>query len=325
MLSVHLPYECQENASFYLAMEEYLARFTNKEYFFMWQVSPSVIMGRNQLMANEINVDFCRKNRIKIFRRKSGGGCVYADEGNVMLSYVGTGDNVQYSFRHYVAMVVKALADLGIPFVESSGRNDIMLNGRKISGNAFYHIQDRNIVHGTLLYDTNMTNMVNSITPDNQKLETKGIRSVNQRIGLLKDYYNGNLSSLKLFLEKHLTCDRIVLQPHEIDTIREIEKEYLSDEFLYGHDPLYSISKHFYKKGCGSLSLKISIKDCRIKKVEIAGDFMELGDINRFLLQPLTNISYTKTSIQEVYKDIDVSQYIMNLSNDEFVNLLVPE
>lgn len=325
MLSVHLPYEGQEDVPFYLAMEEYFARFTNKECFFMWQVPPSVIMGRNQLIINEVNTDFCRKNRIKIFRRKSGGGCVYADEGNVMLSYIGTGDNVQCSFKYYVEQVVKALADFGIPSVESSGRNDILLNGRKISGNAFYHIQNRNIVHGTLLYDTNMTNMINSITPDNQKLETKGIKSVSQRIGLLKDYYNGSLSALKLFLESHLTCGRILLQPDEIDVIREIEKEYLSDDFLYGHDPLYSISKHFYKKGCGSLNLKISIKNHRIKKVEISGDFMELGDINQFLISPLSDIYYTRASIEDVYKNINVSHYIMNLSNDEFINLLVSD
>ena len=150
--------------TFYLAMEEYIARHLEKgEYFFMWQVDPTVIFGRNQLIQNEVNIDYCRQHNIQTYRRKSGGGCVYADMTNIMFSYITPDENVSLTFSKYINMVSEMLRKLGIP-AETSGRNDIMIDGRKVSGNAFYHIPGRSIVHGTMLYDTDMQNMLNNNT-----------------------------------------------------------------------------------------------------------------------------------------------------------------
>ena len=123
---------------FYLAMEEYLARYFEGEYFFMWQVNPTVIFGRNQQMEAEVNVEFCRRNGIEIYRRKSGGGCVYADRNNIMFSHVTTCSSVASTFTDFTATVADMLRRLGIEQAHTTGRNDIMIGDRKVSGYAFY-------------------------------------------------------------------------------------------------------------------------------------------------------------------------------------------
>ncbi|RKV70735.1 MAG: lipoate--protein ligase family protein, partial [Alloprevotella sp.] len=148
------PFDDIRKLSFYLATEEFLARHTDlDECFFMWQVRPTVIFGRNQLIENEVNLDYCREHGIETYRRKSGGGCVYADMNNIMFSYVNHGENITFTFDRYINMVVDVLRELGVE-AYTSGRNDILIDGKKVSGNAFYHIPHRNIVHGTMLFDT---------------------------------------------------------------------------------------------------------------------------------------------------------------------------
>ena len=144
----------QDNAprrlSFYLAMEEYVARRMPhiEDAFFMWQVEASVIFGRNQVMENEVNTTYCREHDIQMYRRKSGGGCVYADMGNVMLSFITSNDSVTLTYNRYVNMVLLVLHKMGIE-AKASGRNDILIGDRKVSGNAFYQLPGRSIVHGT--------------------------------------------------------------------------------------------------------------------------------------------------------------------------------
>ena len=185
-------------------MEEFVARKLDlDECFFMWQVEPTVLFGRNQLIENEVNLDYCRKHNIKAFRRKSGGGCVYADMSNVMFSYITKDENVSLTFNRYLNMVTKTLQKLGVE-AEASGRNDILIHGKKVSGTAFYHVPGRSIVHGTMLYDTNMQHMVGSITPTDAKLVSKGVQSVRQHIALLKDHTNISLPHFKAFVRKEL-------------------------------------------------------------------------------------------------------------------------
>ena len=160
---------------FYLAMEEYVARniYKGEDCFFMWQVNPTVIFGRNQVIEDEVNIEYCKSHNIQFYRRKSGGGCVYADMGNVMLSYITGEESVDNCFAYYMEMLTRSFNAIGIP-AERNDHNDIMLNGQKISGNAILHMTDRVIAHGTLLYDTNMENMTNAITPSKQKLSRNG-------------------------------------------------------------------------------------------------------------------------------------------------------
>ena len=124
-------------------------KIDSEDCFFMWQVQPSVIFGRNQLIESEVNLEYCREHGIRTFRRKSGGGCVYADMSNVMFSYITKDKSVNFTFNKYINMVVMVLQRLGVD-AKASGRNDIMIGDRKVSGNAFYHVPDRSIVHAII-------------------------------------------------------------------------------------------------------------------------------------------------------------------------------
>lgn len=218
---------------FYLAMEEYAARtISEDDYFFMWQVRPTVIFGRNQNIENEVNIDYCKKHDIQMYRRKSGGGCVYADEQNVMLSLVTRSENVNLAFNQFVNMVLLVLNKMGI---EAAGttHNDIMIGDKKVSGTACYHLAGRSIVHSTLLYDTNMEHMLNAITPSTEKLQSKGIQSVRQRITLLKDHTTMSLDEVKQLIRDTLCSSSCMLTPTDINAIESIEQEYLQKEFIY--------------------------------------------------------------------------------------------
>ena len=160
-----LPDRCERPLSFYLAMEEYAARrMDDDELFFMWQVEPSVIFGRHQVLENEVNTDYCRQHGIRLFRRKSGGGCVYADRDNLMLSFITKEEQVGFAFNRFVNMVLLVLRKMG---VEATGtrHNDIMIGDRKVCGTACRKMPSGSIVHSTMLYDTNMEHMLHAITP----------------------------------------------------------------------------------------------------------------------------------------------------------------
>ena len=178
MKYVALPTKEFQKLPFYLAMEEYVARhLVANDYFFMWQVKPTVIFGRNQLIDTEVDVEYCKLNDIEMYRRKSGGGCVYADLNNIMFSYITPISNVNFTFDRYMLMIEHMLRRLGIN-AKTTGRNDILIDGKKVSGNAFYRLPDRSIVHGTMLYDTDVEKMARSTTPSEAKLKSKGVESV---------------------------------------------------------------------------------------------------------------------------------------------------
>ena len=219
--------------TFYLAMEEYVAKHLDEpDCFFMWQVKPTVIYGRNQVVENEVNIDYCREHDIQIVHRKSGGGCVYADMDNLMLSYITDGDNVGFTFNRFVQMILLVLRKLGIEATGTS-HNDIMIGDRKVCGTAFYQLPGRSIVHSTMLYDTNMAHMLNAITPSQEKLQKKGIESVRQRITLLKDYTTiGSVEALKSLIRETLCVGEFQLTTKDVAAIEAIEATYLKEEFI---------------------------------------------------------------------------------------------
>jgi lipoic acid synthetase/lipoate-protein ligase A len=233
MKYISLPVSETRRLSFYLAMEEFVARHLDEpDAFFMWQVEPSVIFGRNQVLENEVNVAYCREHNIKLYRRKSGGGCVYADMDNLMLSFITTEENVNFAFNRFVNMILLVLRRLGI---EATGtqHNDIMIGDRKVCGTACYHMGGRSIVHSTMLYDTNMEHMLNAITPGPEKLEKKGIQSVRQRITLLKDYTTlEGVEALKQLIRDTLCVGERQLSQDDVAKIEAIEASYLKEEFI---------------------------------------------------------------------------------------------
>ena len=233
MTYVDLPDLSQHRLPFYLAMEEFVARELDEDdCLFLWQVEPTVIFGRNQLIESEVNLDYCREHGIQTYRRKSGGGCVYADMGNVMFSYVTKSENVNLTFNRFLNMVVLVLHKAGAE-ATSTSHNDVMVDGRKVSGTAFYHLPGASIVHGTMLYDTTMEHMLNAITPSRAKLDKHGVESVRQRIGLLKDYISLSPAELMALTRQTLCQGELRLTAADVAAIEAIEQTYLDERFIY--------------------------------------------------------------------------------------------
>lgn len=322
MIHTTLPFNQTRRLSFYLAMEEYVARHLNHDddCFFMWQVNPSVIFGRNQLIEKEVNIDYCKKHHIEMYRRKSGGGCVYADMSNVMFSYITRDENVNFTFNRYINLLVLVLFKMGID-AKANGRNDILIDGKKVSGNAFYHIPGHSIVHGTMLYDTNMENMVGSISPNNEKLISKGVESVRQRVALLKDYTNLSLDEFKAFAVQQLCNETQALTEQDIMEIEKLEKEYLTHEFIYGHNPRYSIIRKHRLEGVGEFEIRIELKNEIIKQINMMGDYFLVGDIDNRLLLPLRNVPYTKESVEKALPN-RVDDIILNLDKKDLIEMI---
>lgn len=226
MKYVVLPTDEVHRLDFYLAMEEYVARQVDEaDCFFMWQVEPSVIYGRNQVVENEVNLNYCRENGIRVYQRKSGGGCVYADKDNLMLSFVTSEENVGFAFNRFVTMVLLVLRKMG---VEATGttHNDIMIGDRKVCGTACRKTASGCVVHSTMLYDTNMAHMLNAITPGPEKLQMKGIESVRQRITLLKDYTPLSLGQVKTLIRETLCQGERRLSAEDVAEIERLAQAY---------------------------------------------------------------------------------------------------
>lgn len=322
MLYVALPEEKIRKVSFYLAMEEFVARnVTADDCLFYWQVEPSVVFGRNQLLSNEVNVDYCRSHGIGMFRRKSGGGCVYADNDNVMFSFITGGDNVGLTFNRYMQMMVLMLRRMGVE-ATADGRNDILIEGRKVSGTAFYHIPGRNIVHGTMLFDTDMDNMTRSITPPGEKLASNGVDSVRRRVALLKDYIDVSIDDFKADIRRTLCDGEHVLTQADVEEIERIEREvYLSPDFIYGNNPRHTLTRRRRIDGVGELEALIDVKGTVIKSVTLNGDFFVTGDVDGGLLACLNNVVLTREAVALALPD-HTEDYIMNLRKEDFVDLL---
>jgi lipoic acid synthetase/lipoate-protein ligase A len=322
MKYVALPTEDSRKLSFYLAMEEYVAHhLVADDYFFMWQVKPTVIFGRNQLIDTEVDVEYCRRNSIEMYRRKSGGGCVYADLDNIMFSYITPTSNVNLTFDRYMLMVEHTLRKLGVD-ARTTGRNDILVDGKKISGNAFYHLPDRSIVHGTMLYNTDVERMALSTTPSDAKLKSKGVESVRQHVTTLNRYISLSIEEFKQFVREDLCDGEVVLDETAIQRIKEIESTYLTDEFIYGRNPAYTTVVKRRIEGVGEFEARMELRDGQLKKLNLAGDYFLVGDIDTALLQPLRGVAFTPEAVAERLADVKMENIIMNLSKQQFINFL---
>ena len=293
---------------FYLAMEEYLARYFEGEYFFMWQVDPTVIFGRNQQMEAEVNVEFCRRNGIGIYRRKSGGGCVYADRNNIMFSHVTTCSSVASTFTGFTGTVAEMLRRLGIAEAHTTGRNDIMIGDRKVSGYAFYHInlvnmlahqtESRAIVHGTMLYDADIATMEQAITP----------------------------SRVKEFTRRELCHSTLELNDADIEAIERMAEPYYAGEWIEGARRRPASSRRHRVEGVGEFVVDLrpsSDEVPRIEAIDLAGDFFLLGDIDRHLLSPPCGCELTRDALLRRLGTIRLEKVIPNLQPEQFADMLL--
>lgn len=219
----------------YLAMEEYLAKHVQEEMFVTWVVSPTVIFGRHQVMEAEVNIAFCQDNDIAMYRRKSGGGCVYADEGNLMMSLISPNTHSEVVFQSFLDSVSDVLRNCGFAAVKSE-HNDIMVDGYKVSGNACYALPTGTIVHGTLLVNVDFNALQQAITPSVEKLAKHGVQSVRQRVANLSTLHHTpyTISDISDILHDALCTHARQLSEEEIEAIDQIELSYLNPQFIAG-------------------------------------------------------------------------------------------
>ena len=189
----------------YLTIEQDLVKSVQEPTLFTWIVSPTVIYGRHQSAEVEVNEAYCREHDIAVVQRKSGGGCVYADEGNLMISFISPSTHSEQVFAQFLAMVAQALQTKGLPAV-TTAHNDILVDGRKVSGCACFTAPTGTIVHGTLLYDVNLEAMLAAITPTTAKLAKHGVASVRQRVANLRELTTAfdSIHALRAYIEGYI-------------------------------------------------------------------------------------------------------------------------
>ena len=320
MKYLSLPDNATRILPFYLAMEEYAARIIgDDDIFFMWQVEPTVIFGRNQLIENEVNVDYCREHGIAFYRRRSGGGCVYADRDNIMMSYITRSDEVQTTFARYTSAVAAMLRGLGLNASDTS-RNDVLIDGHKVSGNAFYHLPGRSIVHGTMLFDTNMEHMLHAITPSHEKLTSKGVQSVRSHITTLREHLSMDIEAFKRHVRKTLCDGEMCLTAADIAEIERLTLPYLEPEFLTGNNPRCEVVKGERIDGVGSMTVSVELKHDVISDLHLSGDFLSLCDAQEALLQHLRGKRLDE--VTDALNGCDAGKWILNLTNEQLVKLL---
>ena len=308
---------------FYFAIEEYVARhYTDDDYFMGWRVNPTVMLGRNQLIDNEVNTDYCKEHKIDIFRRKSGGGCIYADKGCIQFSYISRAVNANEAFAAYMQRMADLLKGLKID-TQLSGRNDILIDGTKVSGCAFYQLSNRSVLHNSLLFDTQLDHLSNALTPAKEKLQSKGVASVRQRVTNVATYTQLDILAFMDYVRQEM-CGTEVLELTEEDMkeVAEIEKELSSDDFIYGKNPKYSLIRKHSFEGVGTLEAHIELKNNIIGSINMVGDYFLLGDIDHDFLSLLKGCEFTREAVEDRLEDIDLSTIIRGLKQRQFLRLL---
>jgi len=174
-----------QSLAWYLNEEQRLAQAVSEPTFFTWIAPPTVIYGYHQIKEQELDINYCERQGIAIVQRHSGGGCVYADRGNVMLSYITPETHSEEVFARFIALVARALQQMGYPAVTTE-HNDILVNGHKVSGSACQALKTATIVHSTMLYDVDFEVLQCALTPSKEKLEKHAVQSVRQRVMNLK-------------------------------------------------------------------------------------------------------------------------------------------
>lgn len=309
MKAIIIPAAPCRQLPFYLAAEEWAARRlpADDDYFFAWQVAPTVICGRHQDMPLEVDTDYAASHGIEVWRRKSGGGCVYADGNNVMFSYITAdkAEGVSGTFGRYTSMICRMLGDLGIE-AEPTGRNDVAVGGRKVAGNAYYRTAGRSIVHGTMLYDSDPAAMSRVLTPSRAKLESKGVKSVPSRVTTLKE--QGLTLTCDEFISRAVgllcTGDPVVMTADDQAETEEIMQTYLSPEFLRrGRAARMDAERRIRIEGAGEVCVGLNLDAGRhISDISLTGDFFAGDDITK-ITKPLKGRPINKKEIEDVLTD----------------------
>lgn len=311
-----------------LAIEEHLLRNLQLvEPLLLFYINmPSVILGRNQNSIEEIDPEFVRENNIHVVRRLSGGGAVYHDLGNLNFSFITHGRQDLHNFEKFTRPVVQVLQDLGAD-AGLQGKSDIFVAGKKVSGNAQYAAAERMFSHGTILFDTNLENMLRAINPKQAKIESKAVQSVRSFVTNVREHLSEEMD-IAQFRQTLLTgifggddVPTYALTDSDWEQIREIAMQrYMTWDWNYGRSPAFNIQKS-EKLDVGKLDVRIDVDKGRIQAIKIYGDFSGQQDVAELEMR-LTGLRYEADVVAEALADTDLEPYFGPLEKETFLKLL---
>lgn len=298
---------------FYFALESHLLNLTG-DFSFIWDVYPAVIIGKHQLSQNEVNFDYLKANDIKLFRRPSGGGAVYSDPGCIKYTFIARDKSKDEMYEKYLKVIQSFLKTLGLE-ARFSGRNDLVINGFKFSGNAYYQTNKGAVLHGTILFDTDLDKMSKVLTPSTNKLKSKGVKSVQSRVINLSELLDISRDEFISLFKKFLNHNEIYLTKEDEKVVYQLEKELRSDNYIFKKDPKYQITRQ-KRFDWGEIILNYEVKNDIISKIKIYGDFFEKEDIET-LENHLKNQNIKKLELKLIASD-----YIDKMTNQELLKLI---
>jgi len=313
-----------------LALEEYALRnFKGGQDFLLFYINePSIIIGRNQNTLEEINHEYVEKNKIHVVRRMSGGGAVYQDLGNLNFSFLTDYDMKSLNnFKKFTSPVIKVLGTMGV-VAELSGRNDILSDGRKISGNAQYSTAKRMFSHGTLLFDTDLGEVVNALNVKMSKIESKGHKSVRSRVANISEFLKEPMSTeyfraklLNGLYEERDDFEVYHLTKEEWGGVYRLRDEkYGNWDWNVGRSPKFNIQRE-RRFPIGTIDVRLFVEKGIIKEITIFGDFLGKEPV-KYIEDRLIGIRYDKPDMEAALANTEVGEYFGNITKEEFLDLL---
>ncbi len=315
--------------TFNLALEEYVFEKMprDREYFLTWRNDNAIIVGRHQNTAAEVNEDFVKEKNIQVVRRLSGGGAVYHDMGNLNFTFIVDATPEQkVDLRKFCQPIADTLRSMGAN-ATLDGRNDILIDGMKISGNAQYVKQGRVMHHGTILFDSNMSVLGQALRPDPAKAQAKGVKSVRSRVTNVRPCLNRDmtLEEFRAALAEALMGDgflRYELTEADITAIKEIQNQrYATREWNYGFCQSDAVIRKGRIEGCGTVEAHIRLKDGLIAQLDFYGDFFSTLPVEE-LSRHFLGLPLNAAAISCALANCQVSDYITGLEKNGLIDLL---
>jgi lipoate---protein ligase len=312
-----------------LAIEEYALKNLdiNEDYLLFYINQPSIIIGKNQNTIEEINTEYVEGQNLHVVRRLSGGGAVYHDLGNLNFSFITKDDGESFhNFQKFTEPVVKALKKLGVN-AELSGRNDIEAEGRKISGNAQFSTKGRMFSHGTLLFDSEIENVVSALKVRKDKIESKGIKSIRSRVANISEFLSEKISIIEFrsmllrYIFDENEVEEYVLTEEDWKNINELsEQRYQNWDWNYGRSPKFNL-QHSHRFPVGSIDIRLEVNKGIIENCKIYGDFFGVGDVSE-IENKLTGLKYEKAQVEQALEGVEIKHYFGNVTKEDIVNLV---
>ncbi len=316
------------DANFNFALERYAMEELDvaKEYFLFWRTMPTLMIGRFQNTLAEINMPFAKENNMNIVRRISGGGTIYTDMNGWQFSFiVKEPADKDTAFFTFTQPILDALHALGVG-AEASGRNDLVIGGRKFSGNAQYNRKDVMLHHGSLLFDTDLGQLVRALSVDDEKIVAKGIQSVRQRVTNIAEHLDQTMTSLEFrdVMLKYLLAgmDTYTLTDKDIQRINEIKRDQFDSwEWNFGADPKFNITKENRFAG-GKLMVRAFVENGRITDIHFYGDFFAKEGLSE-LQKALIGCAYEENAIKNALHSGNAQDCFYKITQDEVLSCII--